>query len=72
MTDNNERWHTGKKSMVTSVKASEFLDDLHKLYLKHGLTISHEDGQGGFILNPYHPYDVRWINDCSIDGDIDD
>jgi len=38
-----------------------FLDELAGLCRRHGISISHEDCQGGFILHPLDPDDLEWM-----------
>ncbi len=46
-------------------EVEEFLLDLKELYKKHNMSISHEDDQGGFILDEYSLENINWIDDCS-------
>jgi hypothetical protein len=48
-----------------SVKAGkEFLDAFEALCKKHNVSISHEDGHGGFLLEPYRPSLVEWAKNA--------
>jgi len=44
-------------------KASErsFLEDIVAVYKKHNLSLSHEDKQGGFLVEPYSQSNVDWL-----------
>ncbi len=47
----------------------QFLKEIGDLCLKHGLSISHEDRHGGFIIEKYNQETVDWLNDASDDTD---
>lgn len=47
-------------------RADAFLLEIIDVCKKHGLSISHEDSQGGFIIEPYSEYDVEWIRQADI------
>lgn len=44
-----------------SPKVDNFLKDIIKVYDKHGMSLSHEDGQGGFLVEKYDDSYVRWL-----------
>ena len=44
-----------------------FLLDIFEVYKKHDMAISHEDGQGGFIIEHLHQDYIDWLN-CAADG----
>lgn len=44
-----------------------FLDELLKLYKKHGVSLAHEDSQGGFILQEYKISNIDWIRELSVE-----
>lgn len=67
-----ENTAVNKKEVQSCINRSQlFLDELFKLYKKHNISISHEDGQGGFILNvdQYMEDDIKWIHRASIEID---
>ncbi len=39
-----------------------FLADIVEVYRKHGLSLSHEDSQGGFEVEPLSEYNIRWLS----------
>lgn len=49
---------------------TSFLDDLVSVYEKHHLSLSHEDGQGAFIVQPLSQGNIRWLRDASIDDSV--
>jgi hypothetical protein len=38
-----------------------FLDDLVEVYLKHGMSLAHEDSQGAFIVDKFTIENVKWL-----------
>ena len=44
----------------------KFLDDIDVICKKYGLTISHEDSQGCFIVEDYSEYNVDWLKDAMV------
>ena len=46
---------------------ANFLDELMVLYTKYNVSISHEDGHGGFIIESDCDYNEEWIKDAVIE-----
>ena len=38
-----------------------FLKEIAEVCKKYNMSISHEDGQGGFIIEKYDPHYVEWL-----------
>ena len=38
-----------------------FLDEIHSVCVRHGLSISHEDGHGAFIIKDYDERNIDWL-----------
>ncbi|MED4883091.1 hypothetical protein [Bacillus smithii] len=49
------------KYIKTPKEIIDFLKDIEKVYKKHGLSISHEDGHGSFIIEDYDEFNLRWL-----------
>lgn len=47
-----------------------FYKDLIALYKEYGISISHEDSQGSFIIESYNEHNVDWILDADIKARI--
>lgn len=47
-----------------------FYRELIALYKNYGVSISHEDSQGGFIIENYNEHNVDWILDADIKARI--
>jgi hypothetical protein len=41
----------------------QFVSDLIAVYIKHGMSLAHEDSQGAFIIEPYSEYNVKWLKE---------
>jgi hypothetical protein len=50
-----------KHEMIENPKIDEFLEQLQILCKEHGLSISHEDSQGAFIIEGYDKDNIEWI-----------
>lgn len=55
---------------VMSLHVKRFYKELIALYKKYDLSISHEDSQGGFIIENYNKHNVDWIMDADIKARI--
>lgn len=47
-------------------KVRAFLDDIFDVYKKHGLSISHEDSQGAFIIEGLYTQNINWLKDAHV------
>lgn len=52
-------------SRVDDKIIDEFLDELEDLYHKYGLSLSHQDKQGAFIIQKFDPDNVTWVRAAS-------
>ena len=46
-------------------KAQAFLEDLIAVYRKHGMSLGHEDSQGGFLVEVFDDENVEWLLDAA-------
>ena len=46
-------------------RMKDFLDEIHSVCMKHGLSISHEDGHGAFIIEDYNERNIDWLFNAS-------
>lgn len=44
----------------------KFLASLIEVYEEYGLSLSHEDGQGGFIVEELSAHNVEWLREAYI------
>lgn len=62
-----ERWDIIKSENVKSPEEVEnFLNEIDNISKKYNFSISHEDSHGGFILEKYDSYNIRWLKDCML------
>ena len=47
-------------------KQIDFLNDIKMICEKHNLSISHEDENGGFIIEKFSKKNIDWLFDASI------
>lgn len=45
-------------------KYDDFIRQYEELCIKTGITISHEDTQGSFILDSFNSEDIEWLKDA--------
>ena len=42
-----------------------FLADLKEVYIKHNMSISHEDSHGSMIVEDYDEDNLEWVKECT-------
>lgn len=47
--------------MITKEQAEKFYNEIEEVCKKHNISISHEDGHGGFLLEPYEDFYMKWM-----------
>lgn len=65
---NSERrfWSEKEDKFIKSPNVSAFLTELLEVCHKHGIGISHQDGQGSFIFEKTSPDLDEWISSASL------
>lgn len=48
----------------------KFLNEITKIYKKYNLSLSHEDGQGSFIIENYDEYNIKWLKNSLINVEV--
>lgn len=67
-----ESWDIKKhKNIKTPESVIKFLNEIDNICKKYNISISHEDSQGGFILEKYNDYNIKWLKDCMLDLEED-
>jgi hypothetical protein len=56
MTDNETRY------AKDNPRTRAFLEDIEAACRKHGLSLSHEDGHGGFMIEQFDEKLLNWLN----------
>lgn len=54
---------------VNRDRIGAFLDEIEAVQRKHGISISHEDGQGAFILVPFSEGMLLWLRTARLEGE---
>jgi hypothetical protein len=56
------RWNTNKHIESENAAVDAFIEDLVTVYRKHNMSVSHEDGHGSFVIEPFSELNVEWIS----------
>ena len=58
-------WDLTKSEEIEQPKEmKEFIEEIIKVMKKFNLSISHEDTHGGFIIEKYEDYNIKWFKDA--------
>ena len=52
---------------VAEQQVKDFIDEVIAAYKKHGLSISHEDTQGAFVIQKFSEANVSWLRAAHIE-----
>ena len=50
-------------------KEKAFVEEVVSISRKHGLSISHEDSQGAFLIEEYQDYNIEWLRSANFTPD---
>lgn len=53
-------------SRIPREDKEKFINDIVKVYEKHGLSLAHEDSQGAFIIQEYKEDNIGWLRQTLI------
>ena len=56
-----KRWNCSANAYIESKSADDFLEEVVSVCRKHGISIGHEDNQGGFEIWPFNESDAEWL-----------
>lgn len=60
-----KRWEINLgREVITPIYVEKYLDEIDKISKHYGLSISHEDSHGAFIIEKYNKLNIKWLNDC--------
>ena len=59
-----KHWVDGINDRV-DIKSEEFFNEIETVCRKYGVSISHEDGHGAFIIQPFEKFYTQWLMDAS-------
>ena len=63
------RWSTKHKTYMKIEDIDKFMAEIKKLCSLHNMSISHEDGHGGFLIHRFNEHDMFWLEGASDDRD---
>ena len=66
-----KRHHIGRFESVENKQVNAFLTAIVRLSEEYGLSLSHEDTQGAFIVEKYSPDNIQWLMQAIIGNSID-
>ena len=56
-----QRWVRGSKGLKDIQEVTAYLEDLIAVGRKHGMSLSHEDTQGAFVVMEASEENERWL-----------
>lgn len=56
------RWNNKQQRAVQNDAVDAFIADLIKVFERHKMSISIEDGHAAFEIEPYSKENVRWLS----------
>ena len=59
-------WTTPANERQEHPKVDAFIAEIAEVCRRHGLSISHEDGHGSFVIEPFDEYNVEWLSEASV------
>lgn len=65
------RWKKGVSAYGKSDAVDSFLNDIAIVCKQHGMSISHEDSQGAFIVEKFSDDKADWLADAHIGKSIE-
>lgn len=64
-----KRWNKQKGEFEHRPEIDAFLQEIEEVCKRHGLSISHQDGHGSFVIERYCEYNVGWLEEASVNID---
>jgi hypothetical protein len=62
----SETWDGLTRKFINTPKEMvNFINDIDEVCKKYGLSISHEDGHGAFIIEEYDEHNIKWLRDAT-------
>lgn len=61
------RWSRKKKDYVETPEIDVFIREIAEVCERHGLSISHEDEHGSFVIRRFDPTLVGWLQEATDD-----
>ena len=61
-----KRWSSKVNEKIEDPRIDAFLEEILAVCARHGLSISHEDGHGAFIIEPFSENNKEWLENAMI------
>lgn len=65
-----KRWSCHINDFVENERVDAFIERVIALSQQYGLSISHEDGQGAFLIRKQDDFYNKWLRNAHIEGEI--
>jgi len=62
-----KRWSRKNSDYIQNDKIDKFIEDIKAVCKKHDLSISHEDCQGSFKIEPFSDDNIEWLQNATDD-----
>ena len=56
------RWNIKLNKETETPEIELFIEEIKKVYVKHGLSLAHEDCHGGFIVEKISDNNLEWLD----------
>ncbi len=56
-----QRWNETQGTVVENKKIDAYLAEIEEVSRRHGLSISHEDGHGAFVIGAFDEGHNHWL-----------
>lgn len=66
-----KRYKVGHAGEVEDFRVDTFLEAIVEVYKTYGLSLGHEDEQGGFIVEQLSEINVNWLQAAGIAADVE-
>ncbi len=63
----NKRWMSDKGYDDFCPNVDAFLEEILGVCRRHGMSISHEDFNGSFVVTRFNNRDAEWLNAANVD-----
>lgn len=68
-----ESWDINKnKNIKTPESVINFLNEIDNICKKYNFSICHEDSHGGFIIEKYDDFNIKWLKNCMLNLKIEE
>ncbi len=58
----NQRWSAKQNARIEAPDIDAFIAEVIEVSRKHGMSIAHEDGHGGFLIEAFDQENADWLS----------